>query len=70
MLAIEDEGWGKEFFLGPHSPSTTGPLLPEGKGDLLMMDFETSTYHGSLCQDSFLKNQIKKTVVDIQIKQL
>ena len=32
---MEDEGRWKEFFLGPHSSSTTGPPLLEGKGDLL-----------------------------------
>ena len=32
---MEDEGWGKEFFPGPHSSSKTAPPLREGKVDLL-----------------------------------
>ena len=40
-------------------------LPSPGELSFMMIVSSTSTYHGSLCQDSFLKNQIKKPVVDI-----
>ena len=35
MPARADEGCGKVFLSGPHSPSARGPPLPEGEGYLL-----------------------------------
>ena len=40
--ARADEGYEKEFFYGPHPPSSTVPPLPEGEGYFWMMDSATS----------------------------
>ena len=61
---MEDEGVMKRVL--PRSSLIVFDIPPSpGEVFFLMIVSSTSTFHGFLCQDSFLKNQIKKPVVDI-----